>query len=479
MSQLSSKTAHARLHAGWRAGLVIILVTIGIVACSPPQKTKLESVIRAGELVVMTKNSPTTFYEGPEGYAGIEYDMVTAFAEQLGVAAIFKTMDDETELNELERGEVDMIAAGLNIDKQKNLFLRYTPHYQVVNHAIIYRAGTFPPKAAKYLYQHHIEVMVNTRHIKQLEKVRKKYPKTDWMEVVDKSEEDLLQMVTAGLLDLTVTDSNFFDLNRPYYPDLRIAFKIGTPEKLAWAFPRTQDKSLYMAAVKFIKKIRRNGELARLLDYYYGTSGVSNPINMSVYHLRIQNRLPKYQTLFEKAGRDTGIDWRLLAAMGYQESFWNPKAISPTGVRGLMMLTKGTAESLGVTDRTDPEQAINGGARYIKEMRDRLPESIKEPDRLWMALAAYNVGFGHLEDARVITQKRKGNPDKWADVKRSLPLLARKRWYNNTKYGYARGIEPVRFVTRIRNYHDALVRIDEEEQSSRQTDAIKLKAPAI
>jgi len=479
MSQLPPLTAHPRLRIRWVQGLIIIFVTIGITACSPRPKTKLESVISAGELVVLTKNSPTTFYEGPDGYAGIEYDMVTAFAEELGVAAIFQTMDDGTGISKLEQGEVDMIAAGLNFDKQNNLFLRYTPYYQVVNHAIIYRAGTFPPKEAKYLYQHHIEVVANTRHIKQLEKVRKKYPKTSWMEVVDKSEEDLLQMVTEGLLDLTVTDSNFFNLNRPYYPDLRIAFKIGAPEKLAWAFPRIQDKSLYKAAVKFVKKIRRNGELARLLDHYYGTSGVSNPVNMSVYHLRIQNRLPKYQTLFEKAGRDTGIDWRLLAAMGYQESFWNPKATSPTGVRGLMMLTRGTAESLGVTDRTDPEQAINGGARYIKELRDRLPESIKEPDRLWMALAAYNVGFGHLEDARVITQKRKGDPNKWSDVKRSLPLLSRKRWYINTKYGYARGIEPVRFVTRIRNYHDALVRIDENEQSSQQTDAIKLKAPAI
>lgn len=459
--------------------LTPLLVLLILSACSSQEKNKLQSVIDSGELVVLTKNSPTTFYKGPDGYEGIEYAMATAFAEHLGVAAVFQTMSDDYDLISLEPGEVDIIAAGLNIDAIKNPFLRYTQHYQIVNYSVVFQSGTFPPESIKYLHQHHIDVMANTRSIEQLEKIKKDYPKVSWTVVDDKSEEELLQMVTAGLLELTVVDSNIYNLNRPYYPELRIAFKIGKPEKLAWALPKIQDESLYKEANKFFKKIKSNGELERLLDHYYGVASVSNPVNMTVYHLRIQNRLPKYQTMFETAGKATGIDWRLLAAMGYQESFWNPKAESPTGVRGLMMLTKDTAKSLGVADRTDPQQAIDGGARYIKEILDRLPGSIKDPDRLWMALAAYNVGEGHLEDARIITKKRKENSNKWDDVKRSLPLLSRPKWYRKTKYGYARGIEPARFVTRIRNYYDVLVRIDEEEQASQQTDAIKLKAPAI
>jgi membrane-bound lytic murein transglycosylase F len=463
----------------WKLILASLLILAILTACSSQKKNKLQSVKSSGELVVLTKNSPTTFYKGPNGYEGIEYDLATAFADHLGVAAVFQTMDDEQDLAALEPDEVDLIAAGLSIDTKKYPYLRYTTHYQVVAHSVIYRAGTFPPKSVKYLHQHHIDVVAGAACIEQLKQLKKANPKISWTEVENKSDEEILQMVTEGLLELTVVDSNIYNLNRPFYPDLRIAFNLGKSEKLAWALPKIQDESLYKAANKFIKKMHRNGELARLLDHYYGVTGVSNPVNMSVYHLRIQNRLPKYQTMFETAGTATGIDWRLLAAMGYQESFWNPKAKSPTGVEGLMMLTKGTARSLGVTNRTDPKQAIDGGARYIKEILDRLPASIKEPDRLWMALAAYNVGEGHLEDARIITQKRKANPDIWSDVKKSLPLLSRRKWYSKTKYGYARGIEPARFVTRIRNYYDVLVRKDEEEQSSQQTDAIKLKAPSI
>lgn len=456
-----------------------LLILTSISACTPQQKSKLQSVIDSGKLIVLTREGPTTYYEGSNGYEGIEHDLATAFAEDLGVEAVFQVMDDDQNLESLEPHEVDLIAAGLNTDAIKNPFLRYTDHYQVVNHFVIYRAGTFPPKSSKYLHQHHIDVVAGSRCIVHLEKLKKKNKKISWTEDEEKNEEEILKAVTEGILELTVVDSNTYNLNRPYYPDLRIAFNLGKPEKLSWALPKIHDKSLHRAANKFFTKMKRTGELARLLDHYYGVTSVSNPVNMSVYHLRIQNRLPKYQTMFEEAEKNTGIDWRLLAAMGYQESFWNPKARSPTGVQGLMMLTKGTARSLGVTDRTDAKQSIDGGARHIKEILDRLPKEIKQPDRLWLALAAYNVGEGHLEDARIITQKRKGDPDKWADVKKNLPLLSRRKWYRKTKYGYARGIEPARFVTRIRNYYDVLIRKDEEEQSTQQTEAIKLKAPAI
>jgi len=464
--------------------LIVVLASLLALACgcTPQKKSKLQAVIDAGELVVLTRNSPTTFYKGSDGYEGIEYDMVTAFADHLGVAAVFQTMKDEKdekEIKSLEPNEVDLIAAGLGIEESRLQYLYYTQPYQSVTYSVIYRNGTFPPQSVKYLHQHHIDVVANTGNIEHLEQVKKENPQVSWTEVDDKSEEELLQTVNNGLLELTVVDSNIFSLNRPFYPELRKAFDIGKTEQLAWALPRTQDKSLYHAADQFLARLKKNGELERLLDHYYGVTGVSNPVNMTVYHLRIQNRLPKYQTMFEKTGQATGLDWRLLAAISYQESFWNPQATSPTGVRGMMMLTKDTARSLGIKDRTDPMQSIDGGARHIKEILDRLPPAIKEPDRLWLALAAYNVGEGHLEDARIITQKRKGDPNSWDDVKKTLPLLSRQKWYKKTKYGYARGFEPVRFVTRIRNYYEVLVRKNEEEQSSQQTDAIKLKAPAI
>src|SRR5690606_21592681 len=157
------------------------------------------------------------------------------------------------------------------------------------------------------------------------------------------------------------------------------------------------------------------GLLAQLIERYYGAASRSNFINLTVYRLRIQNRLPLYQKLLEESAAPHGLDWRLLAALAYQEPYWDPGLVSPTGERGFMMLTRDTAGQLGITNREDVAESIEGGARYLRQMLDRIPERIPWPDRLWFALAAYNVGLYHLEDARILTKRLGGDPDKWTD----------------------------------------------------------------
>jgi membrane-bound lytic murein transglycosylase F len=152
----------------------------------------------------------------------------------------------------------------------------------------------------------------------------------------------------------------------------------------------------------------------------------------------------------------------LLAAIGYQESQWNAFATSPTGVRGVMMLTGDTADRMGVANRLDARQSILGGARYLMTMKEMLPSRIPEPDRTWLALAAYNQGEGHMEDARRITRARDGNPDSWADVKEALPYLGRGTYAKAMKYGYARGGEALDFAENIRSYYDILLRLEPE-----------------
>ena len=179
------------------------------------------------------------------------------------------------------------------------------------------------------------------------------------------------------------------------------------------------------------------------------------------FHKATQKKLVEYKDMFvEYAGDD--LDWRLLAAVSYQESHWKPHAKSPTGVRGMMMLTLNTAKQLGIKNRLDAEQSIRGGAQYLRKVIKRVPPRISDPDRTWFALAGYNVGWGHVEDARIITQQLGLDPDKWSDVKESLPLLQKKKWYKKTKHGYARGAEPVKYVNNIRRYYDVLVWQDEE-----------------
>jgi membrane-bound lytic murein transglycosylase F len=255
--------------------------------------------------------------------------------------------------------------------------------------------------------------------------------------------------------DYTVADSNEFAIGRAFHPEIRIAFDLTGGKPLAWAVD-TRDPSLLRRVTAFYSSLKAEGRLAAILDSYYAGAERFDYIQSRVFMEHIATRLPQYRHWFKDAAAEVGVDWRLLAAVGYQESHWNPLATSPTGVRGLMMLTEQTARSLGVSDRLDPRQSIFGGARYVVWIRNQIPKRILEPDRTWFTLAAYNVGFGHLEDARVLTQMHGKDPDSWSDVRDHLPLLTQQKWYSRVKRGYARGWEPVRFVDNIRSYIDIL-----------------------
>jgi membrane-bound lytic murein transglycosylase F len=443
-------------------------------------ENRLERIRSSGELVVLTRTAPTTYYETPEGPAGFEYDLAEAFAEYLGVRLKIVTVARAADvLPRLLDSGADLAAAGLTAAEGEGLPVRFTPPYQTVRQQVVYRLGNDWPRGIEALIGREIEVPADSRHGRRLAALKRDHPALVWREDPARTSEDLLQTVWEGLLDITVADSHVISVNRQFFPELQLAFSIQEPEGLAWALADEDDDSLLQAATEFLAGFRKNGELAQLLDRYYGPSAHANFINLTVYQLRIQNRLPQYQKSFATSAKRHGLDWRLLAAMGYQESYWDPHATSPTGVRGMMMLTQETAERVGVRDRLDPEQSIEGGARYLREMLDRIPETVTAPDRLWMALAAYNVGLYHLEDARVITQMQGGDPNRWNDVKERLPLLESRQWASRAKYGYARGREPVIFVNRVRTYHDVLVRIDDEERARRRTKATKIKIPAI
>ena len=277
------------------------------------------------------------------------------------------------------------------------------------------------------------------------------------------------------ILDYTVVDSNQFQLIRGQFPNLNVAFDISKPEKIAWAFPLGEDHSLYNEAVKFLAELKSTGVLEQLQDKHFGYSKQLDYVGICTFWHHADTRLPKLIKSFHLAAKKYNLDWKLLAAVAYQESHWNKHAVSPTGVRGIMMLTKATAKQMNVTNRLDPEQSIEGGAHYLSTRIKKIPKRIEEPDRTWMALAAYNIGFGHLEDARILTQQQGGDPDKWIDVKQRLPLLAEKEWYQKTKYGYARGKEPVTYIDNVRQYIKMLKKLEpnslSDEQNKIDTDA--------
>ncbi|MGB5584352.1 MAG: membrane-bound lytic murein transglycosylase MltF [Gammaproteobacteria bacterium] len=436
---------------------IIIFLFNGLPKLMTP--SLLERVKQDGELVVYTRNSPTTYYEGPDAPAGLEYDMAKMFADELGVKLtmiIPETLGDIME--GVRDGTAHFAAAGLTVTEERKKHFRFGPAYQEVTEQLVYHADHPKPKNLSSLGDGILEVVAGSSHEERLKYLKNVIRDLSWRSASDQESEDLMQLVADEFIDYTIADSNEIALNKPFFLRLRVAFDISEPQPLAWLFPKDKDNSLYKEAVKFFKKIKENGELTRMIERAYGHVDNLNYVGTIVFRRHIAQRLPAYESMFRKYAREYGLDWRLLVAIGYQESLLNADAQSPSGVRGLMMLTRKTSKDLGVENRLDPESSIKGGARYFAQLHTRIPKEIREPDKTWMALAAYNVGFYHVMDARIITEKRGLDPDKWIDVKTSLPLLAQRKWYKDTKFGYARGWEPVRYVENIRSYYDILRR---------------------
>jgi membrane-bound lytic murein transglycosylase F len=435
---------------------------------------KIEQIRSFGVLRVVTRLDPTTYYEGPDGLTGLEYDLVQLFAKQLNVRVEFIFPDTfDAILQDIAAGKADIAAAGLTVTEQRKKQMRFAPAYQKITEQVIYRYKR--PRKISDLSEGILEVVKGTSHVATLNKLKKKYPQLEWIENNELDSEQLLYLVNVGLIDYTIADSHQVAIIRSYYPKLNIAFDLTKPKSLAWALPLSEDDSLYNEVSAFFQRIKKDGTLKVLLDKHYGHVDNLNYVGNCTFRKHVKERLPKFEHLFKKAAQKYDLDWRFLAAISYQESHWNPKAKSPTGVKGLMMLTQATAKQLGIKNRQDPAQSIEGGARYFKQRLKKIPARIPEPDRIWFALASYNVGFGHLEDARILTQEMGGNPDKWIDVKKTLPLLSKRRWYKKTRHGYARGREPVRYVENIRSYYDLLIWLTKEDQIQKQTMTEKVQ----
>ncbi len=435
----------------------------------------LEKIITKGELVVLTRNSPTTYYEGPDGPAGLEYDLAKMLADELGVKLKMIAAQNLSQvLAGVENGAADFAAAGLTITEDRKEFFRFGPPYQAITEQLIYNINNPRPGSIDDL-NGTFEVVAYSSHNERLVKLKKQHPSLNWKENDELENEDLLQLVADDVLDYTMVDSNEFMLNQRFMLDLRAAFDIGEPQQLGWLFPKSKDNSLYDKVAAFFDKIRTSGDLTRLIERTYGHTKDFDYVGTLIFRRHVAQRLPRYRPFFEAAAKKYNLDWRLLAAMGYQESHWDPKAVSPTGVRGIMMLTLRTAAEMGIENRLKPESSIMGGAEYFSNSLQRIPDDIEEPDRTWMALAAYNIGYGHLEDARIITEQLDKDPRRWFDVKQSLPLLAKRKWYKNTRHGYARGWEPLQYVENIRSYYDILRWLEDSQQEKiREPDAFSI-----
>ena len=444
---------------------LLISFTVLLSTCAQPPSL-LDEITALGELRVITRNSPTTYYTGANGPEGPEYDLMRGFADFIDVELKLETSDRFSDLiPTVESGRAHIAAAGLTMTAERAKRVDFGPPYQDVQQLLIYKLGTGRPHDIDDLLGKKVEVVAGSSYVETLKDIQKLRPELIWTENPHADLAELLTAVSDQDIQYTVADSTVYNVYRNYVPDIRIGFEITMGESLAWAFPKRHDRSLIERAEEYLEQIRHNGDYEKIMDRYYGHTKRFDYVGTRRFIRDYRRRLPLYQANFIENGITTNLDWRLLAAVGYQESHWNPDAVSPTGVRGIMMLTSRTARVMNVENRTDPDESIRGGAEYLARIKARLPESIQEPDRTWFALAAYNVGYGHLQDARKITRELGEDSEAWINVRHSLKRLAQQSWYSKTKHGYARGWEPVLYVENIRNYYDILIWLTRQEES--------------
>lgn len=439
------------------SGLAWLYLTYG-----PPLKPRvslLEQVRTEGSLLVITRNGPTSYFLEREEEAGFEYDLVRAFADHLGTETRFLVRESVDEmLTGVANGEGHLAAAALPLSLSLPNSLAHGPPYAEVRQQLVcHREGPKPSSPEETTAGPAIRALAESTYADQLSAWRTRAPGLHFSTVYGPSTEDLMARVARRRLDCAVGDSTLVAMHRRYYPELVVPFDLSGPEDLAWVLPATSQELAEEAARWFALPETRK-LVTKLHERYYGHVLSFDYVDLARFERRIETRLPKYQDTFMEAAKASGLPWTLLAAVSYQESHWRARAKSHTGVRGMMMLTQAAARDVGVRNRLDANQSIMGGARYLARLLRRMPEEVEGDDRLWLALAAYNVGFGHVMDARDLARRQGLNPNLWTDVKRTLPLLTQKDYYRTVTYGYARGNEPVRYVQWVRHYQDILER---------------------
>ncbi|HEX3837559.1 MAG TPA: membrane-bound lytic murein transglycosylase MltF [Steroidobacteraceae bacterium] len=434
-----------------RCVMATVALTFLVAASYSPPPRSVNPVQRKGELRVVTLEGPTTYTKGTRGTEGLEFRLAQEFAREQGLNLYMYPVATPALMRaELAAGRADIAAAQLTADRSWAMVGDGAEVYDHIPQLVIYRRGDDRPAVAD-LESLQLLVRAGSPQERMLLRLKVRlFPKLGWT-AISPYGVDPLQDIQNGVGDYAVVDASEYAYARHLYPDVVPAFTLPESRPVQWVVRHT-DPDLYAAVNRFIDTAQRSGLLASLLAPPPQDRRVLAYEDSRQFHQDLAARLPQYRAWFEEASEQTGVDWRLLAAIGYQESKWDPTAQSSMGASGVMMLTSDTADSLGVEDRSDAHESILAGARYFQEVRAKVPARIPEPDRTWLAIAAYNVGYGHVEDARRLAQMRGKNPDSWQDVREQLPLLADESWYDRLKHGFARGAEPAQFVDRIQRF---------------------------
>ena len=432
-----------------------------------PVALDLSEIKKRGRLIAIVDNSSTSYfiYKGqPMGY---EYDLLSRLAKKLGVdLEIIITTSLEEAFSMLQRGEGDIVAHNLAITRERQEKIAFTLHHNEVRQVLVQRK----PKSwrnmtvdaiDKQLIRNPLELAHKEVHVKKASahaaRLRNLSDEIGSEILVLEQDasvevEALIRKVADGEIEYTVADENVARLNAAYYANLDVNTPISFSQRIAWGV-RKNAPDLLQAVNSWIKEIRKTSDYAVIYNKYFKNRTNMKMLATSHYSSISGNKISPYDKHIKAAAKKIGWDWRLLAAVVYQESKFNPEAESWMGAAGLMQLMPETAEIFGAEDPLDPHQNIMAGASYLQWLDKFWADEVPDRDeRVKFVLASYNVGQGHVLDARRLARKHGKDPAVWeGSVAYFLERKADPAFYNDevVKLGYCRGGEPVRYVKNI------------------------------
>ena len=437
--------------------MLCVLTTSG--CASDHEQDSLERIKETGQITVLTRNNANCYYIYRDQPMGFEYELAKAFSSFLEVELKVVVQDWNNLLTEVNSHKGDFVAAGMTITPDRAELADFSDPYMTIQQQVIVHRTNTSIKDIQDLAGQSVHVRENTTYQQRLNELNQEQGlDIDIVLYNDLPTEELIRQVSDKEIPITVADSNIALLNRRYYPDIRIAFPLEEEQALGWAVKKG-DQALLEAMNTFLDQVQDNGNYGQIYERYYGKVHIFDYVDLKKFHKRIQTRLPDYRPLIKETAEKFGFDWRFIAAVIYQESHFNPRARSHTGVKGLMQVTLTTAKEMGISNRLDPAQSVLAGVKYLKKIAARW-DDVPEEERIYFTLASYNIGYGHVRDAQKLARDKGLDPTRWENLKKTLPLLRMKKYYKQTKYGYARGTEPVRYVSRIRTYYDILKKKD-------------------
>ena len=445
--------------------LVAVFVSILLVYINPISfffQNDLQRIEADKKIVFVTRLGPTTLYESKNRRFGYHYSLMNEFAEYLGVELEVKVTDNiNNAIQMLENRQADIIS-GFDIEKSRPN-LKFSYPYNRVDHVIVSNNKNTRAKSYNELLSEYKVYSIDSDVSKSISIIENDDDSFSIEIIKDTNIDELVKMLNDDEVKFIIMNSDEYKIFEKYFNSLTIIKKISLNQSQSWVLSSNIGKKFENKITDFFKEQIKDNNLSAIYSKFFRQKQHSF-VGTKIFLNDLINIFPRYEFFFKEASKMYEFDWRLIASIGYQESRWRHDAVSYTGVRGIMMLTQDTAKEMNVIDREDPRSSIYGGTKYLRDVYRRLPSNILIEEKKWFAIASYNIGLGHINDAIKLAKDDNIEVNKWVELKPYILKLSQSRYYRKTKYGYARGWETVKYVENIKQYYDILVFLDSQDQ---------------